>query len=152
MWDQPVETARTGSSIRIIPTYVGSTDLQQTSQHCTANHSHVCGINRVKISIALLPYESFPRMWDQQRMMHDAVVVARIIPTYVGSTRFCINSADMRSNHSHVCGINAFPPSSFTRIHESFPRMWDQPPEFRPLPSSERIIPTYVGSTRVYNC
>ena len=112
-----------------------------------ANHSHVCGINRVKISIALLPYESFPRMWDQLLFSFSFYGLSRIIPTYVGSTRHTEVGHYERTNHSHVCGINLNVRTLFARLAESFPRMWDQLIECKPPDAVWRIIPTYVGST-----
>ena len=54
----------------------------------------------------------------------------------------------VRSNHSHVCGINSPRQIIPTGATESFPRMWDQPPEAMKMQMFRRIIPTYVGSTR----
>ena len=95
-------------------------------------------------------YESFPRMWDQQDFMQLRGREERIIPTYVGSTQYPPWSACRISNHSHVCGINAYGNENLGYVVESFPRMWDQRC-FRLLrPPALRIIPTYVGSTRNY--
>ena len=70
--------------------------------------------------------ESFPRMWDQHEIIVKTGCVVRIIPTYVGSTGKAISSLFSITNHSHVCGINAYPELSGTLSDESFPRMWDQ--------------------------
>ena len=150
MWDQLVAAVHKDDLIRIIPTYVGST--QPVKPFCLdpSNHSHVCGINSLFLKYPVIITESFPRMWDQRERRTMAQTLFRIIPTYVGST--CTNalSASCSSNHSHVCGIN----SSFTFLifltAESFPRMWDQPTFYADTQSLNRIIPTYVGSTIIY--
>ena len=73
-------------SQRIIPTYVGSTEIWDYLHIGTANHSHVCGINRVTVFNAREKCESFPRMWDQLNFIVINRSAIRIIPTYVGST------------------------------------------------------------------
>ena len=88
MWDQPNAQTFLMFSLRIIPTYVGSTCTTGTSPTARTNHSHVCGINPSTVSIALQQHESFPRMWDQLREEYEGFVEPRIIPTYVGSTLY----------------------------------------------------------------
>ena len=88
-------------------------------------------------------------MWDQHTTVTGTWAVNRIIPTYVGSTRFGYDDEEHGSNHSHVCGINSHNRKGSHKCGESFPRMWDQriiTSERRP---DRRIIPTYVGSTKV---
>ena len=70
------------------------------------NHSHVCGINRNNAPSVFTHSESFPRMWDQLHDTQQGDVPDRIIPTYVGSTTWKMNTASSGTNHSHVCGIN----------------------------------------------
>ena len=66
MWDQPAIPERGIHAARIIPTYVGSTNLNDYIFLVKANHSHVCGIN-VEFEVSeRYPDESFPRMWDQR--------------------------------------------------------------------------------------
>ena len=93
-------------------------------------------------------YESFPRMWDQQDRPVPAAGRFRIIPTYVGSTLMRANHHAFRTNHSHVCGINSDNRTITHPPFESFPRMWDQRLQQIGPASRNRIIPTYVGSTR----
>ena len=52
--------------MRIIPTYVGSTDGCIDPAKTEANHSHVCGINQASYHLPQALAESFPRMWDQR--------------------------------------------------------------------------------------
>ena len=73
--------------------------------------------------------------------------MARIIPTYVGSTSCYFFYGAVRSNHSHVCGINLRATYALAPEHESFPRMWDQLLTIYNRLDKARIIPTYVGST-----
>ena len=70
--------------------------------------------------------ESFPRMWDQRKPFFFVLIIARIIPTYVGSTVSSLPLVQLSTNHSHVCGINSLNGVQLFRIDESFPRMWDQ--------------------------
>ena len=86
MWDQLRECSAPCCSGRIIPTYVGSTLRHTSAVPDCPNHSHVCGINCFIASSLLMPYESFPRMWDQLINSLDDARKTRIIPTYVGST------------------------------------------------------------------
>ena len=87
-------------------------------------------------------------MWDQLYIESEDFYESRIIPTYVGSTAISSTGQPRRANHSHVCGINLNVRTLCALLAESFPRMWDQP-QFENLPVLfQRIIPTYVGSTR----
>ena len=67
MWDQRVHNLSYEFAFRIIPTYVGSTWFMWRSCKNFANHSHVCGINHCAGLRQRYVFESFPRMWDQQR-------------------------------------------------------------------------------------
>ena len=51
------------------------------------------------------------------------------------------------ANHSHVCGINSANEYKILQRCESFPRMWDQRSPYNLIIYTQRIIPTYVGST-----
>ena len=86
-------------------------------------------------------------MWDQLFPYLPPVSPARIIPTYVGSTRATHTLNAVNPNHSHVCGINFTKPLPQSERNESFPRMWDQQILFTLDSLNFRIIPTYVGST-----
>ena len=66
---------------------MGSTVAARVLALGDPNHSHVCGINQSTEGATLASIESFPRMWDQPADVLDAVLLLRIIPTYVGSTR-----------------------------------------------------------------
>ena len=126
MWDQHPHPRQPLSGLRIIPTYVGSTRACARRGVSVPNHSHVCGINVVKEHWQDICNESFPRMWDQHVTVSGTAYTARIIPTYVGSTRPGSRRPRCRPNHSHVCGINRDSGYINRYGHESFPRMWDQ--------------------------
>ena len=149
MWDQQLREVFRKRSMRIIPTYVGSTPLRHRVDLALSNHSHVCGINLLSCFQCLLLYESFPRMWDQLECVKTSLPECRIIPTYVGSTVSFSIIARSSSNHSHVCGINQLTGNIYGVPDESFPRMWDQRRDADALSLWFRIIPTYVGSTRL---
>ena len=148
MWDQPVHWSFFHPLNRIIPTYVGSTELLLIDATVVPNHSHVCGINLQMFMRPSSISESFPRMWDQHRASVPFPPHYRIIPTYVGSTDCALCLLSSAANHSHVCGINTLSVFYFVLNFESFPRMWDQPPSAAYTARRLRIIPTYVGSTR----
>ena len=126
MWDQPVHCIDSFTTQRIIPTYVGSTLTRAFDNVVFSNHSHVCGINPIDPEPVLPDVESFPRLWDQRRSAARLDVYARIIPTYVGSTRKAGAHGIYIANHSHVCGINGCKCFNRYKRVESFPRMWDQ--------------------------
>ena len=126
MWDQHHILCPVQKWFRIIPTYVGSTPSPLKSSNENSNHSHVCGINQEVLQKAADLFESFPRMWDQPCRLCADTLCFRIIPTYVGSTKFIIKIKHCSTNHSHVCGINSISFSIYAAASESFPRMWDQ--------------------------
>mgnify|MGYP004702500693 CR=1 FL=1 len=113
----------------------------------SANHSHVCGINKVRSGPSSADSESFPRMWNQPLKGSYPYVCLRIIPTYVGSTGIDFKDNSPTANHSHVCGINIIRNYTALIVCESFPRMWDQLATHTTANTIIRIIPTYVGST-----
>ena len=115
---------------RIIPTYVGSTGIQLSYSTRGPNHSHVCGINHRPHKGNICILESFPRMWDQLKRAFFVWV--------------------LYANHSHVCGINRDASARASGSFESFPRMWDQLIKRLKSMETDRIIPTYVGSTWNY--
>ncbi len=128
---------------------MGSTPPPPPAPVSPPNHSHVCGINFPSGALSQTVDESFPRMWDQLTRDPAIKVTNRIIPTYVGSTVTPYWQGSGKSNHSHVCGINRTRPLELVRCIESFPRMWDQPDATAGTSQMYRIIPTYVGSTRL---
>ena len=148
MWDQHRLQSFRSVRYRIIPTYVGSTSPVDLFHPVRPNHSHVCGINKFEDEAHTPVFESFPRMWDQLGQDVIRAEVSRIIPTYVGSTQHHGGQDRQPPNHSHVCGINVQCLHSGECHRESFPRMWDQRPVAAGADLVERIIPTYVGSTR----
>ena len=105
---------------------MGSTPAEAHFKCIASNHSHVCGINPIRITGYPYTAESFPRMWDQRGDILTSVCQTRIIPTYVGSTQRQNHSSVLLSNHSHVCGINRCLGAFSMSFSESFPRMWDQ--------------------------
>ena len=149
MWDQLNCRCPPRRPVRIIPTYVGSTHFLSLSFCRPPNHSHVCGINGLNTWFLRIHHESFPRMWDQPHPPVMTKEEIRIIPTYVGSTGPLVQVERSATNHSHVCGINYKSFSFLPSWTESFPRMWDQQLCFSTLGVFDRIIPTYVGSTRI---
>ena len=149
MWDQPFLKIRQNKVFRIIPTYVGSTRTSPLRLFQILNHSHVCGINGTVTAYLGDANESFPRMWDQPRFPVFLKCAFRIIPTYVGSTNYYTDNTRLPSNHSHVCGINFSTVAPSGMSAESFPRMWDQLCFTLKCKGFSRIIPTYVGSTRL---
>ena len=148
MWDQHPFFIAISPGIRIIPTYVGSTHPVDRLATQNTNHSHVCGINSPYRTSLKIRDESFPRMWDQRSLRFSLSERRRIIPTYVGSTIASRIARTSESNHSHVCGINSMTFAKSTTGNESFPRMWDQPDQKVGQLIADRIIPTYVGSTK----
>ena len=126
---------------------MGSTRYPSRYTQLHPNHSHVCGINAYSPFADSQCGESFPRMWDQHRLEGRGADEYRIIPTYVGSTTCTLMLSLSVANHSHVCGINSSQSLSDSASGESFPRMWDQPLFVYSDSISNRIIPTYVGST-----
>ena len=106
MWDQQADIYLLFIYVRIIPTHVGSTTDAFCKLLTITNHSHACGINPLQRASAEHVSESFPRMWDQRHEAEGGGQSDRIIPTHVGSTMRVISTTQMKTNHSHACGIN----------------------------------------------
>ena len=92
--------------------------------------------------------ESFPRLWDELRVIIKPAPLARIIPTPVGWTLLSCWLAFCLPNHSHACGMNRSLLSWLKKQSESFPRLWDELGKIILFFPRIRIIPTPVGWIR----
>ena len=86
-------------------------------------------------------------MWVVQPLLYDYDQMHRITPTYVGSTKFIFDNHEKLRDHPHVCGQYVGRLLKGLTGLGSPPRMWVvQESPFRVV-YTDRITPTYVGST-----
>ena len=86
-------------------------------------------------------------MWVVLLTLISIVSLARITPTYVGSTTISDAYESMSQDHPHVCGQYYLYAPSLIHLIGSPPRMWVVLNQILGLLQFSRITPTYVGST-----
>ena len=92
---------------------------------------------------------SSPRVWGQEAGAKPKVPEVGIIPTRVGTRPLSFTGATLAEDHPHACGDKLI--DRFIKHDEkgSSPRVWGQAHPIGYLRTSERIIPTRVG-TRIH--
>ena len=72
--------------LRLIPTCVGSTMVMVAVPSPVSAHPHVCGEHYKFVLLAPTRSGSSPRVWGALPAHQQVTVIARLIPTCVGST------------------------------------------------------------------
>ena len=131
----------------IIPTRVGTSFTSSFGEKCGEDHPHACG-DKASVSAGkdTLPGSS-PRVWGQAIFCCVDLLVARIIPTRVGTSADTSIFFNFSQDHPHACGdkFSAFFCSS--SCLGSSPRVWGQVTVTRLCKHTVRIIPTRVGTS-----
>ena len=135
------------STLRITPTYVGSTNPKYREKQGRQDHPHVCGQYYIMFIYLEANRGSPPRMWVVLDVYDSSSRGIRITPTYVGSTLMYLYSLMKIQDHPHVCGQYSFYIIFVCLLAGSPPRMWVVHLLLHPCLHTCRITPTYVGST-----
>ena len=85
-------------------------------------------------------------MWGQVSNDKTEVLIGRIIPTRVGTSRQVRQSIQPAWDHPHACGDKSLRISRAQYFPGSSPRVWGQAALVWVLPVQMRIIPTRVGT------
>ncbi len=111
------------------------------------DHPHICGKHLQQRNEVLRPDGSSPHMWETRVVIAPNMVSPRIIPTYVGNTRWIARPRLLLTDHPHICGKH-WQHQIFTRFSiGSSPHMWETLCGLQVSIERSRIIPTYVGNT-----
>ncbi len=132
---------------RIIPIYMGSTNLGEIGQNVLENHPHIHGEYVFLFPITSKIGESSPYTWGVHHQVNIVIHSIGIIPIYMGST---IRNAILpvhHQNHPHIHGEYNKMYGKDVRKSESSPYTWGVR-VLRILKNNVmRIIPIYMGST-----
>ena len=91
-------------------------------------------------------------MWGTHSHTCRRIGWTRIIPTYVGNTATMACASFSSADHPHVCGEHCEKADLKIDPYGSSPRMWETRKERSVSYRLQRIIPTYVGNTRILWC
>ena len=114
------------------------------------DHPHACGD---KLSVRMYSQYSpgsSPRVWGQVPTIINAILRIRIIPTRVGTSSECSRELYCPEDHPHACGDKASVRLSLTNQRGSSPRVWGQDVYPCSCPTRTGIIPTRVGTRKVF--
>ena len=118
--------------------------------HIIWDHPHACGDKLKWKPLMLCRVGSSPRVWGQVKCVINAKVSHGIIPTRVGTSRLNNSLGTSKEDHPHACGDKILR-KTFPQLAEgSSPRVWGQVENSEMDNDNEGIIPTRVGTSRVW--
>ena len=134
----------------IIPTRVGTSPLSLILVIFAEDHPHACGDKRWKKYDFGIIKGSSPRVWGQEDDSVCTFLDERIIPTRVGTSDEGDGDNSSDEDHPHACGDKFCLAYNLQVVAGSSPRVWGQGKNF-PFPLHQvRIIPTRVGTRRIF--
>ena len=146
MWGQGITRKAVTTTVRIIPTRVGTRYLLNAHHNYNQDHPHACGDKTFWGMSSERRRGSSPRVWGQAKKVYPKEGELRIIPTRVGTSNKLSNYIWSGEDHPHACGDkwNVNPIRHLTL--GSSPRVWGQDTVFATRVIFQRIIPTRVGT------
>ena len=104
VWGQGDLSEEEVEELGIIPTRVGTSNA--SAQHCfmSADHPHACGDKTSRKLWLAIAGGSSPRVWGQAQRSYCSPTLPGIIPTRVGTRRFCFLPKCPQWDHPHACG------------------------------------------------
>ena len=132
--------------IRIIPTRVGTrySTLFHTVKY--QDHPHACG-DKTQFSHSFHTCAgSSPRVWGQELNIIRQNKYYRIIPTRVGTSCKTKKLVGDLEDHPHACGDKIISIKGVIFLEGSSPRVWGQGLPATIAYTTNRIIPTRVGT------
>ena len=85
VWGQETESGKITMLDRIIPTRVGTREVNVDESFTLEDHPHACGDKNYLVDGGDLETGSSPRVWGQDYSIVFFLLYARIIPTRVGT-------------------------------------------------------------------
>ena len=156
------------TTLRLIPTCVGSTSVRTLMPSCTQAHPHVCGEHGLGFRVLSRRCRLIPTcVGSTKREIRPGVAAtahphvcgehpagsmcrpyrARLIPTCVGSTERTRSRYASSAAHPHVCGEHPINKEPVPTVLGSSPRVWGAHARASPYTVAPGLIPTCVGST-----
>ena len=146
-WGQPRRIPAQVDAPRTIPTCVGTTPPSRGMSQSRTDHPHVRGDNKLMSMSSSFSSGPSPRAWGQPNRYQQVAMLARTIPTCVGTTLVVFLAVAGTADHPHVRGDNSIRLSVVLVIVGPSPRAWGQHLPCPAVKESPRTIPTCVGTT-----
>ena len=109
---------------RFIPTPVGNTHPDASTETERPVHPHACGEHCVNGSVFCSLSGSSPRLWGTLSWFAFSIFPVRFIPTPVGNTRPGRQTDPSEPVHPHACGEHSSSTLSAWSSSGSSPRLW----------------------------
>ena len=146
MWGQGITRKAVTTTVRIIPTRVGTRYLLNAHHNYNQDHPHACGDKTFWGMSSERRRGSSPRVWGQAKKVYPKEGELRIIPTRVGTSNKLSNYIWSGEDHPHACGDKISNNRCFVSSTGSSPCVWGQVPASIGARINCRIIPTRVGT------
>ena len=132
---------------RIIPARAGKTCPAPGGGARARDHPRACGENSARLSSALVPPGSSPRVRGKRPPLHQPTRSPRIIPARAGKTTPPPPRRSGRPDHPRACGENRSQRSATTCGPGSSPRVRGKPARRDRRAPPDRLIPARAGKT-----
>src|SRR5439155_1287007 len=124
VWGKLLARDRLPGSARTIPTRVGKTGRQRTSNTGGTDHPHACGENATCSITRTQDIGPSPRVWGKHHPWLRGGRDGRTIPTRVGKTFTPSRPNTSSSDHPHACGENGLYCMNPIPCGGPSPRLW----------------------------
>ncbi len=104
VWGQVLQRSCHNTPTGIIPTRVGTSRQEPFRVGNAEDHPHACGDKGFTACKRQNRIGSSPRVWGQVEQVAMQEVLARIIPTRVGTSRYRFSYCGRNRDHPHACG------------------------------------------------
>ena len=129
---------------------MGTSGRADAMERTGKDHPHACGDKKSNRFYRFKVVGSSPRVWGQVELFIRVSYVHRIIPTRVGTSCCEVVTPMLPTDHPHACGDKENIIRIITITLGSSPRVWGQVRLCAHTEPSARIIPTRVGTSRVF--
>ena len=146
MWGQDNNNYCNSCIRRIIPTRVGTREINELIRTLDTDHPHACGDKFPQVQVLSNIKGSSPRVWGQDSLQSRGLCYIGIIPTRVGTSNFRFCCYICCWDHPHACGDKSMTSSASLVASGSSPRVWGQATATNTFIITSRIIPTRVGT------
>ena len=150
VWGQDSMTIFLQCMDRIIPTRMGTSSVFSIARISVRDHPHAYGDKILTYFMRRTFSGSSPRVWGQVPQLSKLTPSLGIIPTRMG-TRIRLKRQDLPTqDHPHAYGDKSMQRSANFLARGSSPRVWGQVLPLITIISLFGIIPTRMGTSRLY--
>ena len=146
VWGQVDININAQKTPRIIPTRMGTRLASLCDTMLSGDHPHAYGDKSWSFAPADSVAGSSPRVWGQVDGKSKATFEKRIIPTRMGTRDLECKQAILKWDHPHAYGDKEVSDIADEMSDGSSPRVWGQELICPHCKSSDRIIPTRMGT------